>query len=188
MWLLLEYGPRDHSYYFLIAKIATLKSRIQEEVRDALLRELHEGKVAPGNIELISRVDDSRIREWLGRQLESPDPQMRAVSRRTEGRRKTLPAGIVATSSSPDRYQEIFSKEVDLTDTRMLLKDLGRDLALEIPAGILDARFLEALSLNRWVVAIIKGKGGKTARIWFRLEDTDVVEVAVTEDKLHPPV
>ena len=63
-----------------------------------------------------------------------------------------------------------------------MLTDIASRSGLKIPRALVEAKFLAHLDVDRWVRCPISPKSGRSAVLWFRLEDVDTVETVITND------
>jgi hypothetical protein len=181
LWRLCQQFPSRPFRFHLLAKLATLPSRTRAEVRDSLVMVLQDGaSLTLSDLSDISKVDDPRIRSWFQGQLNSANKHLRQLAKRVVDRRKRLPKGLAHSAVPPDKSIELFSTEVDLEASSSLLRQIGSDLGLKMPPWIQDLGFLSAATIDHWLTTSIPTKQGTIASLWFRLEDTDTVEIVVT--------
>lgn len=171
--------PRSPNYYFLLAKLTTF-SQTAADAKEKIVRELGNPKFGFAEWKAFSTVDDPRVFAWFEGQLNSPNTRIRALARRVVDRGKRLPSGVEYIETEPDRIEELFSAEVDLDEAGDLLKKLAADFRLVLPISISDGRFLSRLLLDRWTATVVKTRSGQSARIYFRLEEVDVVEIVLS--------
>ena len=180
VWDLCRKLPARPCHYWLVSKLAAFPSTAVE-AKDALLHALKTSELKPGDLEYIAKVDDSRIREWFQQHLASPDPRLRQIANRATRKVKAWPRSVRYANVMPDQSAEIFSTENNLEDTEQVITKMSRDLGVRIPSVIKGAAFLSSAELDRWIVADISSRTSPPAQLWFRLEDSDTVEIVLTK-------
>ncbi len=179
LWELSNTIPFRGGYFELWAKLATFPS-VARQVRDRLVRALETESLLVGDLYDIATVNDPRIRKWFVGQLDSPNPDIRAVAKRVVKRGERLPRGVAYASSPPDRRTELYSTEIDLAEVKVTLGQIAVEFSLKVPAAVRKAKFLDYADLDRWVIAPVTTKNSGSACLWFRLEDLDTLEIVVT--------
>lgn len=174
-----EHRRRD---FMLLAKLATFPS-VAAEVKEELVHSLDESQPI-GNLEVISKVDDPRIREWFISRVHSTNTDLRNVARRVIARGKKLPREVQLPVAPPDRSAEIYSTEIDLEELGATLKQFERELGVRIPRGLQSIGFLASLEVDRWIMVPTRSNAEEPLEIWLRLEDIDTVEVVLTRTSI----
>lgn len=169
----------------LLSKLAAFPS-VAEEAKLELVKRLQSPSVTLGNLNLISKVNDPRIHSWFASHVDSSNKDLRVIARRVVDRGRKLPAGLVLSNVGPDITGALVSTEIDLADLPKLLSKIEKQLAMKLSATIKKAQFLSALAVDQWVYARVNDKSDEVAQLWFRLEDIDVVEVALTKGAAAP--
>jgi len=181
VWALYQ-GRNDRapSDYALFARLSEFMN-VGDEVKNRLLKDLQQRKLSIGQLEDISKVDDTRIRDWFKAQMFSEDRNVRNLARRVARRGTPLPKGFRFQETEPDRTNEVFSAVVDIDDLKVLLKQLSEETPFEFPKNLRSVEFVSRLDRDRWIVTQTTTKAGDRLSIWLRLEDLDTVEVALTK-------
>ncbi len=141
---------------------------------------LRDGPPGYGPLEVISRINDPRIRRWFRDRIDDPDPEIRKLARRLMKRGKPLPLQVRRSGEGPDRFSELFSAEDNLRDLEVYFREVERRLSLKIPPWLRKAEFLDQVERDEWVWTEIRSKTGDAVIVWLRLEDLDVIEIVVT--------
>lgn len=178
VWETYKNVPEDPFSVFILQKLARYKPT-DRRACDEAVRMLREGPPDYAPLEVISRISDPRIRRWFRDRVNDPDPEIRKLSTRVIKRGKPLPLQIERSEEGPDRLIELFSAEVDLRDLGQMLREIEKRTGVRMPAWLRKAEFLDILERDEWVFTDLSMKN-ETVRIWLRLEDLDVIEIAAT--------
>jgi len=181
-------APTD-SDPMLFSKLAAAASvsdqvveRILEFLRSVTRRIDHGERVrgfALGPLQEYSRVRHPKVREWFSHYLESPDPDLRGMARRSSGIKPMLPEGCRVVRGTPDHSRVVLSTEIDSDRLSHFMRDLERDLGAEFVSGLQPTRVAENLTERSWIVSdVLRSKRGPL-ELWLRLEDSTTVEVWV---------
>lgn len=110
---------------------------------------------------------------------------MLAAKRVCQSRRWTAEIGY--TPRSPDVRFALFSTETDLGDLKATLRHLEAKFGIKLTASIKKGDFLYAAEIDRWLVAnVASRKKDESYALSFRLEDIDIVEVALIQETQSP--
>lgn len=188
LWKLCQELPRRPLHYMLLAKLATFPAT-ECEVKEALVKALQEdSSLTVADLEFISKVNDPRIRQWFEGQVDSVNRHIRVIAQRVVARGKKLPKEVEAVvAAEPDRRQELFSTEVDVEEAGALLRNLAKEFGLKVPAAVRRLSFLASLNVDQWVRARVTSSSQDVLSLWFRLEDSDVVEVVLVKENSATP-
>lgn len=165
----------------LWSKLAAFPS-VAEEARLELVKRLQSVSASMQDLSFISKVDDPRINSWFASHVDSSNKHLRVIARRVVDRGKRLASGLLLSDIGPDVTKAIISTEVDLAALPKLFSSIEQQMAKKLPSSIRSTRFLSAIAVDQWVYFELNGQDGGSARLWFRLECVDVVEVALTTD------
>lgn len=176
--------PRSSNSYYLAAKLATFPS-VSSEVKEWILSEVKTRPLGIAELKPISEVRDWRLHAWFESQLAVKDKQIQSLARRVTRRGEQLPKGIEYAQAGPDRSTELLSAEVDVSELGSVLKRVSATFAIAIPRAIQEGTFLSQVPIDRWAVTRLQGGGGY-ARLFFRLEDIDTVELVLAPDAISP--
>jgi len=163
----------------LWSKLAAFPA-VAEEAKLELLNRLQSGSASMQDLSFISKVNDARINSWFASRVDSDNKHLRVIARRVADRGKRLPAGLLLSDVAPNVSDAIVSTEIDLVALPKLLSSIEQQQSKKLPSAIRNARFLSAIAVDQWVYFELNGQDGGPARLWFRLECVDVVEVALT--------
>jgi len=180
-----ELDPTDSEPLLLtrLVRVASIANPVADRIVDFL-------KSTTDHIELkstlpksalqeYSRVRHPKVRAWFARYLESPDPDLRAMAKRSNGIRPKIPEGCQVVRGAPDRSHLILSTEIDYYRFADFLRELKRDLGAEFlpnfdPEGVTDN-----LSESKWVVCDVVSSKRGPLDLWLRLEDPSTIEAWV---------
>jgi hypothetical protein len=186
IWRELKTGRISDSDMMLLAKLSTFPS-VAGEVKEYLVCELAANHWDVGDLQYIAKVEDPRIVAWFGKQTDSPDRAIRTLARRVTQKHRRLPPGISYSSAGPDRLQELHSAEVDVADIDQILEQWKSKFGADVPASVRsESPIWNCAEVDRWMSLEVDLKrdtdlkSAGTAKLWFRLEDVDVVEVVLT--------
>ncbi|MGJ5817138.1 hypothetical protein [Paludibaculum fermentans] len=177
--------PLAGSKCLVLSRLSAFAS-VEEEAKLELIAHLHASTVSVPELVYISRVDDPRINTWFAFHLYSDNKCLRGIAQRVVQRGKQLPSSLVVCDVGPDVGRAMVSTEINLVDLSKLLSEIEAKLAKRLPGVVRKAQFLSALAVGQWVYAQVNTKQGELAQLWFRLEDIDVVEVALTKGAATP--
>lgn len=140
-----------------------------------------------GPLEDYSRLRDDKIQQWFEQYIDSPDPDLRKLARRSNGIKSVLPAGSYVASGPPNPLKVVLSTEIDSARISDFVSELERDLGVEFPPGFESSQVLENLSESKWVVVDVLGSKRGPLEVWFRAEASNTVEVwVVTPASVRP--
>lgn len=176
VWDAYRRAPQDLFSVFVLRKLAGCKLTRQAAL-DEVVRMLKDGPPGYGPLEIISKINDPRIRLWFRERLADPDPEIRRLASRLVKRGKPLPAQVRRSADGPDRLEEYFSAEGNLRDIGEYFQVAERRVGVKIPAWLKKAQFLDQVERDEWVWTEVRAKAGGMIRVWLRLEDLDVVEM-----------
>ncbi len=170
--------PRDAFSVFILRKLAGVHSTSQA-ARDEAFKMLLDGPPGFGPLEIISRIKDTRIKRWFYAHADDPNPGVKQLATRVIKRGKPLPLRIETSEEGPDRSVELFSAEGNLRDIEEYFQMAERNGNFKIPSWVRKLDFLDQVERDEWIFTDIHQKG-KAFRLWFRLEDLDIIEFVLS--------
>lgn len=178
IWHQSRLGPKRPFHFMLWAKLARFAS-VGKEATDAVVEALEAGEVPVWELGYVAKMEDTRIKRWFLKRVDSEDKQVKQIARRVAAKGRKLPSQVKASLVSPDRSTAIFSSEVDLVDLRQALERAAKTFGLKVPIALKTASFLSSVDVDQWLTAPISGPNSESYELWLRLEDVDVVEFVV---------
>jgi len=140
-----------------------------------------------GPLQEYSRVRNPKVREWFNHYVESPDTDLRAMARRSNRIKSTLPAGCRVVRGTPDHSRVISSTEIDSDQLAGFLRDLERDLGAEFVPSPQPDQVVENLTERRWLIIDVWRSKRGPLELWLRLEDTCTIEAWVAAAPITRP-
>jgi hypothetical protein len=134
---------------------------------------------ARGPLQEYSRVRHPKVKAWFQQYLQSADPDLRAMARRSSRIKSVLPAGCRVVRGAADRSRLVLSTEIDSDRLVDFLRELDRDLGAEFLFGIQPDQVVENLTERKWFVSDATHSKRGPLELWLRLEDAGTTEAWV---------
>jgi hypothetical protein len=128
-----------------------------------------------------SRVRHPKVREWFSRHVDSDDPDLRLMARRTRGLKTELPKSCQVYRESPNPKALLFSTEIDSDSLGTFVQEKARELGFEALPGERCNEIVENLSEQHWVVCDLGHRAQGPLEIWLRLEDQGTIQVWIVQ-------
>ena len=185
VWSMLRTEPVSAADSMLMAKLSTFPS-VAKEVKDYLFTALVSKSLHTGDLQYIAKVEDARIRAWFEEQINSPEPVIRKLAQRVAKKGKALPRGFSYMEDGPDRHRELFSVEVDIAEVDQALAEFASKFGVKVPSSLsADSDIWDRAQVGRWMKIAVNLERNESAELWLRLEDVDVVEIALIRSADH---
>jgi hypothetical protein len=182
--------PTD-SEALLLSKLAGVDS-VSGEVIERIVRFLKSVEKRTENGELVrtfamgplgaySKVRHPVVKAWFKRYLGSPDPELRAMARCSDGVKPVVPAGCHVVKGKPNHSRLILSTEVDSHELIKFLRQIDEELGAEFLRGIPADAVVESLNGRDWLVCDATGSKRGAMQLWLRLDDATTIEAQIVE-------
>ena len=181
IWEVAKDAERTESWFSLLARLASFPS-ITSEAASIALALLNEAEDLPISIlREIARIKDPRIQAWFLAHKASADPDIRQVAAELARRKRKLPDGLRPSVEGPDLRLELVSTEIDLINYASVLRELSKEYSFNVPKRFYARSWLADLVPDRWYRLVCETGDARTVSLWFRVEDIDILEIALTK-------
>lgn len=183
VWSIRSTVPYDPFLVFVDQKLAKDR-KLGSSVRDSLVQRLQNGELGGGELGVVSKVGDPRIKAWFLERIEDPDPDVRRIARRLMQKPTSkLDPRVRFVKSGPVRPGELFSTEVDDERLEAALRDVSERFGVTMPASVNLAELAESIPPGSWLRCDLGSIGEWEFLVWLRKEDEDIVEIVLTKQR-----
>jgi len=131
IWNVAKSRPPGPLHYHLLTKLTAFHS-VGEDAKKAILDYLYSDSLMPGDLDVISSIDDGRIQRWFEESApNSHASRIRTNAARVVQRRKRR-GGIPYAKSGPEVHKEIFSTEVDAAKFASTIDTIAEKIGIPV--------------------------------------------------------